>query len=124
MNSARCNYCIRKNQYPYQRICNRLCAIFVSCCLLLFCAACSPFSTVQSTPTTVLQQPSAKLTYVALGASDTYGIGADDPQTQNWPADLSTLLGRQVHLINLGVPDIHIHNTLGVELPVALDAHP
>ncbi len=66
----------------------------------------------------------AKLTYVAIGASDTYGVGADDPETQNWPADLSTLLGRQVHLINLGVPNIDVHAALGVELPIALDAHP
>ncbi len=124
MNSGWCRYCIKKNQHSNKRICKQLCATFAIGCLLLFCVACNPFSTVQSTPTAVLQQPAAKLTYVAIGASDTYGIGADDPQTQNWPADLSTLLGGQVHLINLGVPDIDVHDALGVELPIALDAHP
>jgi lysophospholipase L1-like esterase len=124
MNSGRCSYCIKKQQRSYKRICEQLCVIFVVCCLLLCCVACNPFSTAQSTPTSVLQQPPGKLTYVAIGASDTFGIGADDPQTQSWPADLSTLLGRQVHLINLGVPNIDVHNALGVELPIALDAHP
>jgi acyl-CoA thioesterase I len=124
MNSSRCNSCITKNGYSDQRIRNRLCALFAFCCLLVFCTACTPFATAQSTPTTLLQQPPAQLTYVALGASDTYGIGADDPQTENWPTDLSTLLGGQIHLINLGVPNIDVHNALGVELPVALDAHP
>jgi lysophospholipase L1-like esterase len=116
--------CIKKNQNPYERICKKLCAGFYASCLLLLCVACEPFLTSQSTPTTLLQQPASQLTYVAIGASDTYGIGADDPQTQNWPADLSTLLGRKVRLINLGVPDIDVHAALNVELPVALDAHP
>jgi lysophospholipase L1-like esterase len=124
MDSGRCSYCIKKQQYFYKRICKQLCAPFFLCFLLLCCAACNPLSTAQSAPTAVLQQPTSKLTYVALGASDTFGIGADDPQTQNWPADLATLLGRQVHLINLGVPNINVHNALGVELPIALDAHP
>ncbi|MBV9258507.1 MAG: hypothetical protein JO215_10855, partial [Ktedonobacteraceae bacterium] len=124
MNSGPCRYHIKKLHHSYERICERLCAAFLFCCLLLCCVSCNLFTTVQSTPTAILQQPAAKLTYVAIGASDTFGIGADDPQTQNWPFDLSTLLGRQVHLINLGVPNIDVHNALGVELPVALDAHP
>ena len=123
MSSSRCISCIKKIRNLDGRIREMLCASFFVC-LLLCCAACEPFSTVQSTPTTVLQPSAAKLTYVAIGASDTYGIGADDPQTQNWPADLSTLLGAQVHLINLGVPNIDVHAALDVELPVALDAHP
>ena len=28
------------------------------------------------------------MTYVALGASDTFGIGANDPYNENWAADL------------------------------------
>lgn len=67
---------------------------------------------------------SATLTYVAIGASDTFGIGADDPYTENWPTDLSTLLRSQAHLINLGVPSMTIHAALTTELPIALDSHP
>ncbi|MDQ6662190.1 MAG: SGNH/GDSL hydrolase family protein [Chloroflexota bacterium] len=72
-----------------------------------------------STPT-----PKAQLTYVAIGASDTFGVGADDPSTENWAADLSTNLGSHVHLVNLGIPGIVLHQALKAELPIALDAHP
>jgi lysophospholipase L1-like esterase len=72
----------------------------------------------------VQQAPRARLTYVAIGASDTCGIGADDPQTQNWPADLSAKIGSGVRLVNLGIPGVLLHQALNVEVPVALDAHP
>lgn len=70
------------------------------------------------------QQAPKQLTYVAIGASDTFGIGTDDPYTENWPTDLANLLGSNVHLINLGIPEIRIHEALRLELPVALDSHP
>ncbi len=70
------------------------------------------------------QAAKARLTYVAIGASDTYGIGTDDPQTQSWPADLSDKLGNDVHLINLGIPGVHADSALNVEVPIALDSHP
>lgn len=70
------------------------------------------------------QVPRARLTYVAIGASDTFGIGTDDPQTQSWPYDLTVKLGSGVRLVNVGIPDVHVHEALDVELPVALDAHP
>ncbi len=72
----------------------------------------------------VQQPPPARLTYVAIGASDTFGVGADDPQTQSWPDDLAAKLGPGVRLINLGVPGITLHQALDVEVPVALDTHP
>ena len=100
-----------------------LLALFLPCL-----AACtSPFSSQQPATSNrlVLQQaPAARQLYVAIGASDTYGIGSDDPDEQNWPADLTKLLGRGTRMINLGVPSIHAHGAINVELPVALDAHP
>jgi len=68
--------------------------------------------------------PKAPLTYVAIGASDTFGIGTDDPASQNWASDLAARFGNNVHLVNLGVPGIVAHQALNVELPVAIDAHP
>ena len=62
--------------------------------------------------------------YVAIGASDSYGVGADDPATESWPAVLARYLPRGTHFVNLGVPGILLHRALDVELPVALDAHP
>ena len=70
------------------------------------------------------QTSGATVTYVAIGASDTFGIGANDPYNENWAADLAQKLGKNYHLINLGIPSITVHDALNEELPVALDAHP
>ena len=61
---------------------------------------------------------------MAIGASDTFGIGTSDPYTQNWPTDLAEKLSQKIHLINLGIPGITLHDALNLELPVALDSHP
>ncbi len=61
---------------------------------------------------------------MAIGASDTFGIGTDDPYTQNWASDLTTLLGNQMHLVNLGIPGMTLDVALDAELPIALEAHP
>ncbi len=95
--------------------------------LLLLCAlvlhACGE-SGSSSAPSISQTGESPKLTYVAIGASDTFGIGTHDPYNQNWPDDLAVLLKRPVHLINLGIPGITLHDALNSELPIALDAHP
>jgi acyl-CoA thioesterase I len=67
---------------------------------------------------------SSQFTYVAIGASDTFGIGTSDPYMENWPMDLADKLGQKVHLINLGIPGITLHDALNLELPVAIDSHP
>lgn len=93
-------------------------------CLCLFgLSACGQNTPKASTPG-AQQQKNATLTYVAIGASDTFGTGAHDPYTQNWASDLASLLKQPVHLINLGVPGMTVHTALSAELPVALDAHP
>ena len=98
------------------------------CFLLLFLGSCGspPGESQQSgSRSLVIQQPpKARLTYVAIGASDTFGIGADDPETQNCPSDLAMLLGPGTHLINLGIPGVVLHQALDAEVPVAIDAHP
>lgn len=96
------------------------------CSLLLFLVSCGSSSGEQSdTGSQVVQQvPRARLTYVAIGASDTFGIGADDPQSENWPTDLAMKLGPDVRLVNLGIPSMLLHQALNVEVPVALDTHP
>ncbi|HCI79236.1 MAG TPA: hypothetical protein DHW02_06075 [Ktedonobacter sp.] len=107
----------------------------VSKCLLFLCvlslclSSCTlPFGNQNTTSTSthlVMQQPPAsRLTYTAIGASDTFGIGTDDPQSESWPADLAGRLGNGVHLVNLGVPSIDARDALNVEVPVAIDSHP
>ncbi len=66
----------------------------------------------------------ATLTYVALGASDAFGIGTQDPRTQSWPAVLAQTLGPDYHLINLGVPGATVLVAAHAELPVALAQQP
>lgn len=105
----------------------RYISLYILILMLSGClASCSIFSGEQS-PTGALrlqQPPHARLTYVAIGASDTFGTGADDPPSENWAADLTPKLGNNVRLVNLGIPGIHVHDALNMELPVALDSHP
>lgn len=98
------------------------------CILMLFLVSCGQLSEGQrdSSGNKQLTQQIAhnQFTYVAIGASDTFGIGTSDPYMDNWPTDLSEKLGQKVHLINLGIPGITLNEALGLELPVALDSHP
>src|SRR5438128_284435 len=64
---------------------------------------------------TVAQGSHGQFTYVAIGASDTFGIGTEDPYSENWPTDLAGMLGPNVHLINLGIPGIIVHEALSIE---------
>lgn len=102
---------------------NSFCCLF-SLTLLLLLVACSPFPGEGVKNFTLQQAPKARLTYVAIGASDTFGYGTEDPATQSWPFDLAHKLGPDVHLVNLGIPGIDAHEALDLELPVALDTHP
>lgn len=65
-----------------------------------------------------------RFVYVAIGASDSYGTGLDDPATQSWPAVFVRSLPAGTHYVNLGVPGILLHRAIMTELPVALDAPP
>jgi lysophospholipase L1-like esterase len=98
------------------------------CFPILFLASCGQSPKGQSgttgNPKQVNQATHSQITYVAIGASDTFGIGTSDPYTQNWPSDLAEKLGSEVHLINLGIPGVTLHDALSTELPVALDSHP
>lgn len=64
------------------------------------------------------------LTYVAIGASDAFGVGTYFPDRDNWPTVLTHLLGPDVHLVNLGIPGETVAEARKTELPVAIDAHP
>jgi lysophospholipase L1-like esterase len=64
------------------------------------------------------------LTYVAIGASDTAGVGATVPDAENWPAVLVQRLPAGSRLVNLGVSGTLLQQALDQQLPVALDADP
>ena len=102
-----------------------LLAMMLLCLLTL--SACSQALTTQQhsiQATTSAASSTTSLTYIAIGASETFGIGTNAPYTQNWASDLATKLGPRVHFVDLGVPGILIHQALQVEVPVAVDAHP
>lgn len=104
----------------------------------LLLAGCGAIGAAPTTHTSTHTDPSAPhtaaqprtLTYVAIGASDAFGVGTDDPATDNWPTVLSRQLdddvqiGDTFHLINLGIPGELVGQSLQNELPIALDAHP
>jgi lysophospholipase L1-like esterase len=77
---------------------------------------------VRLAPATTPQIPTE--TVVALGASDAFGIGTDNPKTQAWPVVLAHLLGRGTHLVNLGIPGAGVPQATRDELPVALSVQP
>ncbi len=89
--------------------------------VVLACALSISLSAASLTPR---RAQAATLTYVALGASDAFGIGTQDPRTQSWPAVLAQTLGSDYHLINLGVPGATVTVAAHAELPVALAQQP
>lgn len=112
-----------------------LCALLLAVTL----AACSvgsggtssrtPVATTSAIAPTSAETPTLlpALTFVAIGASDAFGIGTTDPNHDNWPAALSRKLttpARQIHLVNLGIPGATAELAVRDELPVALDAQP
>lgn len=62
--------------------------------------------------------------YVAIGASDAFGIGTEDPLTQSWPYDLAHQATPTPRLVNLGIPGATMDLALRAELPVALAVQP
>ncbi len=62
--------------------------------------------------------------YVAIGASDSVGTGAENPTTEGWVAQLYQKMPPGTRLANLGVGGILIHQALDQELPVAVDLKP
>jgi lysophospholipase L1-like esterase len=74
-----------------------------------------------------LASPSAlakPLVYVAIGASETVGVGADDPATEGWVPRLAQRLGAQTRLRNLGVSGTLLSTALRDQLPQAIQAQP
>src|SRR5438034_8871170 len=93
----------------------RLC---IALALMLAACASPPAATKTATPartptptlfiTTSAPTPSPTATpppfrYVAIGASDTVGVGASDPRTGSWPARIAARLPAGADYVNLGV---------------------
>jgi acyl-CoA thioesterase I len=63
--------------------------------------------------------------YVAVGASETVGVGADHPRTQAWPTVFRRIaLPRTSTYSNLGIPGITVRDALVLQVPRAVQLRP
>jgi lysophospholipase L1-like esterase len=107
------------------------CLLLLVFTLMTACAQTSaPRSTTVATPTPVVSATvpaDTRPVYVAIGASDAFGVGTNRPDRDNWPTVLAGKLGSlgtPVHLINLGIPGALVSQANRDELPIAIDATP
>jgi acyl-CoA thioesterase I len=69
-------------------------------------------------------QAARPLTYVAIGASDAVGVGAQNPDTDGWVPQFGARLGPNVRVVNLGVSGSTLGQALQEQVGPALDAQP
>ncbi len=62
--------------------------------------------------------------YAALGASDTVGVGADDPLREGWAPRVHAALPAPTQFLNLGISGATLQDVLVQQLPPAVDAQP
>lgn len=109
--------------YPFARHA-RAGMLLMIMALAAILAGCQSVSQPATTTLHTSTRDRGDFTYVAIGASDAFGVGTYDPDRDNWPTVLTHLLGSDVHLINLGIPGETVAEARKTELPVALDAQP
>ena len=80
----------------------------------------TPTATTTPTPTPTLDL----VRYVAMGASDTVGVGATDPTTGSWPARVATLLPPGGAYVNIGVSGSIASQAKDQQLPAAIAQRP
>jgi lysophospholipase L1-like esterase len=85
----------------------------------------SPTATVRATSTaSPSPAATAAVRYVAIGASDTVGVGAADPATGSWPARVARLLPPGSAFVNLGVSGSVAIQAKDQQLPGAIAQRP
>ena len=93
--------------------------------LALLATACGGGGTVGGSAVPPVAPAGRPIVYVAVGASDSVGIGASDPVTQAWPQVFyRTALPRAAVFFDLGIPGATVAEALGEEAPEALGLHP
>ena len=86
-------------------------------------AACSAVSAPPAGPPVRPNGPDPL--YVAVGASETVGVGVPDPLRQAWPAlFFRETLPASARFVDLGVPGITVSDALTQEVPAAVSLHP
>jgi len=78
---------------------------------------------VEAPPITALSGPGP--VYVSVGASETAGIGADQPLREGWPRVLfRTALPPTTSFVNMGIPGATVAQAIREELPMAVALRP
>ena len=70
------------------------------------------------------KRPLFPLRYVAIGASDTVGVGATDPASGSWPARVAGLLPAGSAFVNVGVSGSIAAQARERQLPAAIALRP
>ena len=90
--------------------------------------AASTLSSCATTPPTGARPATsapASVVYAAIGASETYGIGATDRYRQAWPQLFyNDVLPKSAMLYNFGIPGATTAQALHDEVPAAVAVHP
>src|SRR4051794_15124063 len=100
---------------------------FVACALVisaLVFSACSA-SRRPAGPTVAADDQGPPVTYVAVGASESVGVGTDDPLREAWPQVLyRNALPRRTVFVNLGIPGATVERALTDEVDQAVALSP
>lgn len=86
-------------------------------------AVASPRSSPSGSPSPIVRASGA-IHYVAIGASDTVGVGSLDPVNGSWPSRLAALMPSQRTYRNLGVSGSLVAQAQRDQLPVAVREQP
>jgi lysophospholipase L1-like esterase len=108
-----------------------ICAVFVNACAAAPAARPSPTTRQTDSPSTAAPtvpataSPSAGIRYVAIGASDSVGVGASDPARGSWPALIASRLpAGSPPYTNLGVSGSLALQAVTQQLPGAIAQKP
>jgi acyl-CoA thioesterase-1 len=100
----------------------RLGAVAVACAAVLLAAGCTPSKPDVLPPPADAGPPPV---YVAVGASETTGVGSDQPLRDGWPRVLHrTALPAGAVFVNMGIPGATVAQALDEEMSQALAAKP
>lgn len=91
---------------------------------LVLLASCTDGESESERNAAIESMKSKPLTYVAIGASDTVGIGAQNPALESWVAILSSRLPQDTKFVRLGVSGSTAAEAARVQLPAAKSARP
>lgn len=103
---------------------SRLLPVLIAVGLLTACAGADAAAPDGSPAPSAAPSTPGPRVYVAVGASETVGIGADDPQKQAWPQVLHDSAVPASRLVNVGISGATVRQALVEELPGALAADP